>query len=1074
MSEAVVRHRRRLVCALVAVPLSAALLVPAAGESAKAESAASKQTVRILSPGEDRLVRSRLVRLVVRAPSRVRRISARLGSRSISRSFKRGRGGLWVARRRLSPGLTFLHVSARVGRRRVVSDNVEFVVGRRSARFLRVGRVRVGSNGQLNLRTKTARRTRGFRAFLNGRAVASSFFRRGSRGRIANLDADHGLRYGRNTLVLEAFHKNGTYGRIVRRFRARRDRPLPGAGSGHSVDLGRAVRFSAGNSRRSRHRSRLSYRWSIYRAPRGSRAKLSGARTTRPRLVGDRRGTYGMRLTVRESGRRVVSSDQVEIDLLPLDPPVGVKIDTIPARGKGVTIDGAEVAPAPAAGVQAIVLKRATREVLKKASYDPTTASGMQGLQGLINDKNNDLTRLVILTGGARPMKLSSKQGKTLMGVIKQIGGTDRGLTAIGNRGLGQGQWSVIGSRGFPPGSATQNIRAYPGSSLGTLEGRLAAGSLGYTFVFPQYVDFDTGGILKSSGGALSRIEVGTRHFDSGTFISGVQAGFHVVVLDQDTLEPLKNVTIVTNDSREADLGRQGAQKGLDALRPILAGARSGKGPPALVLVNSVNSPYPDGGFGDGIDQTNHWFDLADVLTVDPSAGPLKSSSFGGTRDVFTSQPGVKGGQGGYALVGGTNLPGYTPAETSTAVNGKPGRVQGVLSRNRQGQWTAEHWNRDDSVDKTMFRLAYQDPTPWPASDTAQERAANSYLATQLGLPYTGDIRRNYWKHAEDFADGEQSILYTRLAVPGGRQYVACPDDRPDFSKADCEAVKNAVIDEIPKVGMVISGVNHLQDIFVQGQSNVTASASDVDSKIKKHFIPPPKAAGVDWLGFTGGLFLVGEAVGEDIPGVGAVFGLADAGLEIASAFSDSGDSDGDGPRLPVPDQIDATAANVGKRVNDTLDHAANNLFYLRNILVSDPVKLSTAAKKIHDGPWDFLDPNNRDVVARGINTSAAQQLWSAILPAGYPNLWHLRSAYSSVPGCGHKAPDTDYYRFITDYDGNGGWLVSTRIVGTGNSKNNPPSSVTGSLFKRVFPDGGVGLERPSFYQQNFRAKATC
>jgi hypothetical protein len=39
-----------------------------------------------------------------------------------------------------------------------------------------------------------------------------------------------------------------------------------------------------------------------------------------------------------------------------------------------------------------------------------------------------------------------------------------------------------------------------------------------------------------------------------------------------------------------------------------------------------------------------------------------------------------------------------------------------------------------------MAELAYQAPTPWPDSSTSAERAANAYIASQLGYGVS-DVR---------------------------------------------------------------------------------------------------------------------------------------------------------------------------------------------------------------------------------------------------------------------------------------------------------------------------------------------
>ena len=1037
-----------------------ALLGAGTGSAAGGHASAVTKAIRVVSPSEDALVRSRSVKLVVRAPAGVRSITASLGNRNVSGSFKR-RGRTFTARRRIAPGPVVLYVAAR-GTTGVASAVTEFVVGKRSQRLLRVAHNPRLLSGEVGVRARIARTPRAFRATLNRRYVHRVFTSANLRSRVARLDPDDGVRYGRNTLTVLTYRANGSYARHVRRFRVRRTRPLAAAGRAKIVQVGRAVRLDGRKSLKTRKSARLRYRWRVVRKPGGAKPKLLRATSSRPLLVPDRNGTYVLRLTVRERGRRLASTDNVTISGKPDDPPIGVTIDTIPGPGKLVTVAGAPVTPkGKVEPVQAVVVDRTSRAIVTTRTFDPRDSKSMKSLQGLIAPY--DLTKLIILTGGARQITLSSKQAKALMGVLKSIGATDRGLSPMSDYGLSRGQWTVIGANGFPVGSANQNIRAYPGGTHGTLTGRLAVGSAGYTFGSADFVSFDTS--APGSTKAFNRMEVGSAHYDSGVFGAN-QSGLHVLLLDQDSLAEIKNLTIVTNSP--GGPAEEQARNGLNELRSLLANARNGHGPPLIAFVSAIGDPGPEGDPDLPGGQTNHWFELASAIAVDPAKGPGGSNTFGGTRDVFTSQ------RGGYALVGGTNLPGYSSSETSTRLSKQPARLQGRLSRNRQSQWAARHWTLDGSIDPTMFSLAWADPKPWPATGPGYD-AANRYITGLLlgsgsGADLT-DFRRNYRLHPTRFTDGEQSDMVARLTTPGKTDYVQCPSGRSDFTEDQCKAVRSAFADEILKVSAVIKSFSDQQLVLVAASAKTSTLASDVMQQIKTKFIPPPKPAETDWYLFSAAMFDIGAEIGGEIPGVGLAFGLMSAGMEIASVFSNS--SDAGSPELPLPDRIEADGAKLAKEIDDAITHTHDELGFVRDLMLSDPDKLNKAAENVKNGGWDFERPDLSQKVGQGLTASAAQQLWGGLLPLGYPYLHQLFSSrVGDHPGCGHNAPASTYYQAVTDYDSGSGLPdpnYNTKIVGTSSFRKNPTAGMTDPLFKPIGPDGGVGLQQPFFYQQNFK-----
>jgi hypothetical protein len=238
--------------------------------------------------------------------------------------------------------------------------------------------------------------------------------------------------------------------------------------------------------------------------------------------------------------------------------------------------------------------------------------------------------------------------------------------------------------------------------------------------------------------------------------------------------------------------------------------------------------------------------------------------------------------------------------------------------------------------------------------------------------------------------------------------------------------------------------------------------------------VPKQKQDDTDWFGLTGGILHIGESLGASVPGVGLAFGLAGGAVQIASAFSTSG---GDHPEIPIPDQIRFKAADIGATLNGYLDQLAKSLPFVRDLILSDYTKLNTANDRISKGDrgWDLERSQLQTEVLRGLQTSAKQQMWAALLPTAYPNLWQLRdTSWKTPPGCGRHIPRSDYYQTVVDYPFS--YNVpgrNTKVVTAGDDdRKYPPEAAVDPLFKPVEPDGGLGLYKPFFYQQNFASKS--
>jgi hypothetical protein len=122
-----------------------------------------------------------------------------------------------------------------------------------------------------------------------------------------DVGAGHGLRFGRNVLVVRA-ERGRYYTRVLRVVRVGRGGPLVGAGVSRQTTLRRAVRLGSGATLAARGGA-LRYQWRIVRAPRASRARIGNPGAARPLFRPDLRGRYVLRQFVQEAGGGTGSED---------------------------------------------------------------------------------------------------------------------------------------------------------------------------------------------------------------------------------------------------------------------------------------------------------------------------------------------------------------------------------------------------------------------------------------------------------------------------------------------------------------------------------------------------------------------------------------------------------------------------------------------------------------------------------------------------------------------------------------------------------------------------------------------
>jgi hypothetical protein len=725
---------------------AAALLGPLPGQAALTGGGL------IVAPRDGALDMAGPVRIVVKVPRGGRVVDARVDLRSIAKRLRpTGRHGrvAELDRKTLELGSHRLYVMVRDRRGRQQSASGRFWVGRRSPGLARVVLPRgTRSARPVRVAIRTRPRIEWLTVTLNGRRVERAFAIVPNGVREAVLSASHGLHHGRNVLRVVALAPNGRFTRVVRRFRVRRDGPLAGAGRDRRTRVGRAVRLDGRASRASHPRRRLTYRWALVRHPRGSAAKLLGARTRRPLLRTDRFGPYRVRLTVRERGRAhaavsadAVRSDVTEISAAPLDPPLGVVMHTIDPGGAITIGDQTYPNPAVAPAVQRIhvlVLDPQTRatEPNGHAAYcNWGKADGAcPGGGGTIDDlrtmiaglKGNPLVIMTAIAIDDAHNAVEPSGQNSFNAIVQSLGGEP-----FTGQQMEDGPLSVIGVAGGQAGGAWQNAQlrlanpvrpsaSEPGQA-GDLAGYLAQACVppapkttqgcvlgDYSFISPDYVPFHTSAETQPNNQAT--MALGGTTVAQGSLGQGVTGGFLVVTLNSGTLQRLNSTQFNTNH----DAGAGGAAQDTDPQQQMANYLNGLSGDPTkLVMVQSIGTVKAT---------TAEWGQIARAI-----------EKLGGNRHVFNTA------NGSYALVGGTHM---DPLEASSATavglsQLQGGQATGLLDRRRDSRYEPGLAEPLAQLDYSLLPLTYQDPVPWPCSTsgaqcTAAHEAAGAKLVAQI------------------------------------------------------------------------------------------------------------------------------------------------------------------------------------------------------------------------------------------------------------------------------------------------------------------------------------------------------
>ncbi|MDQ6798273.1 MAG: hypothetical protein M3011_09710, partial [Actinomycetota bacterium] len=718
----------------------------------------------ILSPKNDALITGPTMRVNLRTAGRGSQVLLdwKPISQRLSSSGFRGRSGdLAVGTGDLVPGRHVLAVTDNDPSGRNTAQ-VAFVVGKRDTGYLDVPGLPAGPlTTPVLVDASTMSKPEGVTVRLNGRNITGAFTTAGHlhQGR---LGAHEGLVKGTNTLELTAFASDGRYDTITRKFDMSRIAPVAGAGRDVQTKVGTPLGLDGTAARPSEAGGPLAHQWTIVGAPPGSNAQLRNPTSAKPELTPDVNGTYQLEDRVNEGKPGAsprTAKDTVGLSASPADPPIGVPIDTITAED-GIMIDGKLVADprnpkVPVKGgdwVQVVVLNQPNRTVFEARAFN--LSDDPQQVRNMVNrpaDEYPEGDKLTIITGAGHDVhELDKPHLDALRYAFKNLGGKIQTFGDGDDPGLAFGHWSLIGIPGSSEGQATQ-IGTHPlEGPRGSLHGYLQQNPrLFYTFVSPDYVPFDTS--VPNHPPSRNQMDINGTIYTS----EAVTNGFHVVALDQGNLRPLGPAPSFTFDTDST------SPDGAADMRFFLSEVNN-PATPAIVFIQSIGSPTPPAvvsGPGTGADSPADpaWFPLADEI-----------AKLGGTLDVVKNlgRPGhlrEPYNPVGYALVGGVRLPADQAAESfrSPQLNmPSDARATGMLSRNRQGQLRAGHASPlsmcplltqstgkcpPGTLDFSMLSIAYEPPEAFPAW-TPSQAAAGAWIANQLTLNQSPDVRSAYWE----------------------------------------------------------------------------------------------------------------------------------------------------------------------------------------------------------------------------------------------------------------------------------------------------------------------------------------
>jgi len=823
-------------------------------------------------------------------------------------------------------------------------------------------------------------------ANLNGHDLTARF-RAGILDQTLPVGGDEGVQAGTNTLNLTAVTASGGYQQARLDFTApagtaiaaaTTDPGPPAVLASNSLTqastrsrLDQTVTLDASASRPAVSGAALKYRWRVEVAPPGSTATVQDPGAARASFVPDRPGRYRLAVTVEQAGSSAPSTDTTDLTVLPNLPPEGEPVVT-QAPG-GIDVNGITTAPASGQPLVMQILDRGTLALLATASGGSTAASVTAMLTQLAAAAQNaqysqdGVVAVLSAPAGYRctPIAGACAAFEKLLQALdidnaKKASQNDATIhsgvpfsTITVTSATDSAVWR---SSTAPAAFATPLL---PGTKVGAgdLSGYLEfpLGSDPAMFINDTNLAFSTsaaatattntiqlgqcaqGSLYPSTPGmpACQQLASGALSICPSSRPTG---GFQVAVLWATSLRLITNKTFTTNSGCGSG-GVQGDAAQLTAMAATVAPyVSSGGTKDYLVILQSIGSPRPN--------------------TTSPSVnaawtafGTNEIVPLGGTGSVFD----FLGYQSGYALLGysDTTLPGFGapfgPESTGDVPHHSntppPAVLSGALSRN----------NRNDFYPQSsaplagapadgLAAIATRPPTPWPAENTAAERAAWKYLTAQVQqinqLRLGPDLGACWGVDNYSIRDIFCDLPRNSLTLPGyssGHGF-----DSTTWSTVTREF--NVELGQVKAVNTLLQSLAAPFGDGTNGTIDFKQIISSIDKQVEVPVVGPTQSVWSFWLGvFDDAASLVSGFIGVPDGGqlAAAVVNGIGQGMGIASQF--------------IPAKAGSAQSQLVQKVSDKADQVAAdaNAIYrnvetglqsLQPILVTDYGKLARAA----------------------------------------------------------------------------------------------------------------------------------
>jgi hypothetical protein len=794
----------------------------------------------------------------------------------------------------------------------------------------------------------------------------------------------------------------------------------------------------------------VDYSWRVVQKPRGANASLVDDGEPQPLLRADDPGTYVLQEEANPSTPgEPTAYDQVNVPVAADVPPSGLTLNT--DKDNAISIGGQSYGKVSDDRIGYAIVERTTGVVVKSGDVglDMTGIAALSTLAdkyGAGDGSTNFMHYLMILSGGTGQ---SPGTAIAFASVMKKIGvalPSPETILAFN----GRNRFSIVGIPGGPPDSATTRIPGGPEGAANSdaITGYLqrneavnAQGAQVYEYVSGENPEFDT----KAAGstGSTNVMTVDGKKFEA-SLPPGVTAGFHLVVLNSMTLQPIDNVGLSTNGSDGTDLGLQGP-----AANRFAQSTRTPGTP--LVLVQSIGKPKAAGPV---------WETFVRQIT-----------RLGGNPQVMNALNGTAE----YAFVGraGSTAP---PAESTTAYdkgpypapNLPPAHLIGVLARSRTSNFVPNVYSTPTSerpgglVNIGLMHVAYQPPTAWPelapgANRDEVEKAAH-YICTKLNFCQPAascdSVRECFWKkYDSDWGAKHADII--DLEYPG---------DSKGFTSAIFIAVKSELKEETGEVAQVHTWLAKLLAPLEQSSGSSYVDLQSIGNKVWESVQRPAADNSTSWiLGLVSKVIAVGRIAPPPASNVAAalsgIFGLA-------SYLSDKSGQ----PILGA--QIKVKSSELANQLYARVQLARETTTALGMLITSDYGKLTTTYSHL-DADWS---PPTAAEADRALSIGAKQWFYEALIPTAYPYLIRASGvtnarALNCTFGDGNRRswpnqPDQEQMNVATGYDTSGNPVTSdfffTQGIGGGAS---PPASLGDEMFRPLeAKEPGLGIEKLQFF----------